>query len=393
MWAFKGPAFVVALHAASTKHLWYDSQGKEWRNIYRLDEFTDYPTWYLNQRTVDGIVNYDGNLVVMWKQWYDEDDRGYKIGFSKIALEKRHTDEIWGKTEWVTVVPGILECGSSSLFRVILIHECEGEGAKAKKTLQIPNLDGVDKLVICHVDSLDEARIFTWRLVREKYVEEIKDLISERDNGRNDGEVFGFIVGDVQKLPPAGDDGDIPLNESPQALFDEYLEDKSRVFEAMFPDKPRSHRLNEEEWRIQMLPINFLFLTVWPVVDMRLRCKSNGQDYPPDVPLDITKVLELNMMRWKLQGLDRVMEPADFSLEVKGALYPDRRGKHTRLRGQLEMNISFVLPPVLELVPEDVRRNLANAVLTGLVENMKHKVNGSLLSDYSRFKNERKLQR
>lgn len=141
-----------------------------------------------------------------------------------------------------------------------------------------------------------------------------------------------------------------------------------------------------------MLPINFLFLTVWPVVDMRLSCKSNGQDYPADVPLDITKVVELNMVitkkkqtnslslsfflhlplfnfcissfqtRWQLKGLDRVMEPSDFSLGVKGALYPDRRGKHTRLRGQLEMNISFVLPPVLELVPEDVRRNVANAV-------------------------------
>ncbi|KAG5407438.1 hypothetical protein IGI04_013557 [Brassica rapa subsp. trilocularis] len=180
---------------------------------------------------------------------------------------------------------------------------------------------------------------------------------------------------------------DIPLHESPQALFDDYLEDKSRVFEAMFPDKPRSHKLNE------MLPINFLFLTVWPVVDMRLSCKSNGQDYPADVPLDITKVVELNMTRWQLKGLDRVMQPSDFSLGVKGALYPDRRGKHTRLRGQLEMNISFVLPPVLELVPEDVRRNLANAVLTGLVENMKHKVNGSLLADYSRFKNERRLHK
>ena len=45
-----------------------------------------------------------------------------------------------------------------------------------------------------------------------------------------------------------------------------------------------------------MLPINFLFLTVWPVVDMRLSCKSNGQDYPADVPLDITKVVELNMV-------------------------------------------------------------------------------------------------
>ena len=45
-----------------------------------------------------------------------------------------------------------------------------------------------------------------------------------------------------------------------------------------------------------MLPIKFLFLTAWPVVVMRIRCKSNGQDYPPDVPLDITKVLELNMV-------------------------------------------------------------------------------------------------
>lgn len=40
-----------------------------------------------------------------------------------------------------------------------------------------------------------------------------------------------------------------------------------------------------------MLPIKFLNA----VVDMRIRCKSNGQDYPPDIPLDITKVLELNM--------------------------------------------------------------------------------------------------
>ncbi|CAF2057822.1 unnamed protein product [Brassica oleracea var. botrytis] len=75
------------------------------------------------------------------------------------------------------------------------------------------------------------------------------------------------------------------------------------------------------------------------------------------------------------------MEPSDFSLGVKGALYPDRIGKNTKLRDQIEMNISFVLPPVLELV------------LTSLVENVKHKVNGSLLADYSRFKNERKLHK
>ncbi|KAL7232324.1 hypothetical protein ACSBR2_010360 [Camellia fascicularis] len=38
---------------------------------------------------------------------------------------------------------------------------------------------------------------------------------------------------------------DIPLYESPRASFDQYLEDKPRVFKAMFPDKQRSQRLNE----------------------------------------------------------------------------------------------------------------------------------------------------
>lgn len=118
------------------------------------------------------------------------------------------------------------------------------------------------------------------------------------------------------------------------------------------------------------------------------------------------------------------MEPSDFTLGVKGALYPDRRGKQTRLKGRLETNISIVLPSVLALVPEDVRRNVANAVrnhfinafaksrsdvlclymillsnvfglllqiLSSLVDNMKHMVIESLVADYSRFKNERKI--
>lgn len=89
---------------------------------------------------------------------------------------------------------------------------------------------------------------------------------------------------------------DIPLYEAPGASLDEYLKDKSRVFKAIFPDKRRSQQLSEELWRIQMLPIQFLFLTVWPVVDMKLKCKSRGEDYPPGVPQDITKVLELDIV-------------------------------------------------------------------------------------------------
>ncbi|XP_022843664.1 uncharacterized protein LOC111367165 isoform X1 [Olea europaea var. sylvestris] len=182
---------------------------------------------------------------------------------------------------------------------------------------------------------------------------------------------------------------DIPLYEKPGASFDQYLEDKPRVFKAIFPDKRRSQQLNEEEWRVHMLPIEFLFLTVHPVIDMRLRCKSNGTGYPPGVPCHISKVLELDIIRWELQGLDDMLKPSQFSLGVKGALYPDRSGPRSRLKGQLQMSISFVLPPLLALVPENVRRDVSESILRRLVENMKNKVNGSLISDYSEFKRER----
>ncbi|OMP00990.1 hypothetical protein COLO4_12225 [Corchorus olitorius] len=181
----------------------------------------------------------------------------------------------------------------------------------------------------------------------------------------------------------------MPCKYEVEALFDQYLEDKPRIFNAMFPDKHRSKQLNEDEWRVQMLPLQLLVLTVWPVVDLRLRCKSRGQDYPPGVPRDITKVLELDITRWELWGLDNVVHPSDFTLIVKGTLYPDRRGTRSRLRGHLEMNISFVLPPALALVPENIRDSLGKAVMTKLVENMKQKVDGSLIADYSKFKRER----
>ncbi|KAG7543891.1 Kelch-type beta propeller [Arabidopsis thaliana x Arabidopsis arenosa] len=85
--------------------LWYDSEGREWREIKGLDVFNVCLTWYFKKMHVHGIVNYVGKLVVVWRQWYNEDGKGpkTKVGFSKIALENRHKD-IWGKTEWVNTV-------------------------------------------------------------------------------------------------------------------------------------------------------------------------------------------------------------------------------------------------------------------------------------------------
>ncbi|CAN6439846.1 unnamed protein product [Victoria cruziana] len=182
---------------------------------------------------------------------------------------------------------------------------------------------------------------------------------------------------------------DLPLYESPLAPFDDYIRDRQRVFEAMFPDKRRSQRLNDEEWRIKMLPIDFFFLSVNPIVDMRITCKSHGKEYPPGVRKSSSTVLALEAIRWELKGLDYVLKPSDFTLGVRGALYSEKLGVRSRLKGQLELNISFVLPPVLELVPKDVLRSVAESVLNRLLVNMKQQVNSSLVSDFREYTKEK----
>ncbi|CAL5061438.1 unnamed protein product [Urochloa decumbens] len=169
-----------------------------------------------------------------------------------------------------------------------------------------------------------------------------------------------------------------PLHEPPGASFDEYLQDRARVFRAMFPDESRSERLGDGEWRIQMLPLQFLLLTVRPVVVMQLRHRAGG--------------LDLRVTDWELRGLDRDHAPSSFDLGVSGSLYADRSRGHRagcRMRGHLEIAITVVLPPPLRLVPESVLRGVTESVLSRLAEKMKRDVDVGLIADFQRFRREK----
>ncbi|KAL4653821.1 hypothetical protein ACB092_01G333900 [Castanea dentata] len=181
----------------------------------------------------------------------------------------------------------------------------------------------------------------------------------------------------------------LPLSESPwQASFDQYLEDESRLFKATFTDGEKM-QISEDEWRIQLPPLQVLFLKVQPIIDMRLTCKSKGKDYPSAVPCEITKVLELEMTKWELLGVDDVRESFGFSANAKGAIYPDRRGTQSWIKNQFELNISFVLPPALALVPKDVIQDIGVSVIQRLVDDKKQKANDGVLVDYDKFKREK----
>ncbi|KAK4604139.1 hypothetical protein RGQ29_012592 [Quercus rubra] len=173
-----------------------------------------------------------------------------------------------------------------------------------------------------------------------------------------------------------------------RASFDQYLENESRILKATFTDGEKM-QVSEDEWRIQLPPLQFLFLTVQPIIDMRLRCKSKGKDYPSAVPCEITKVLELEMTKWKLLGLDDVRESLGFSANAKGAIYPDRRATQSWIKTQFELNISFVLPPSLALVPKDVIQDIGVSVIQRLVDDKKQKANDGVLVDYDKFKREK----
>ncbi|CAD6222911.1 unnamed protein product [Miscanthus lutarioriparius] len=171
---------------------------------------------------------------------------------------------------------------------------------------------------------------------------------------------------------------DTPLHEPPGVSFDEYLQDRVRVFRAMFPDESRSQRVGDGEWRVQMLPLQFLLLTVRPVVVMQLRHRAGG--------------LDLRVTEWELRGLDVSYAPSSFDLGVSGSLYADRsrsRSHGCRMRGHLKIAITCVLPPPLRLVPESVLRGVAESVLSRLAEKMKRDVDVGLIADFRRFHREK----
>ncbi|OWM74770.1 hypothetical protein CDL15_Pgr004537 [Punica granatum] len=141
------------------------------------------------------------------------------------------------------------------------------------------------------------------------------------------------------------------LNESNGVSFDQYLEDTPRVLNALFREE-QSQQLDQDVWRIEMLPVQLLFLTVTPVVEMRVKCQPSGEVCLPQVPPDIANVLNFSIMKWVLHGLN--VKPSHFDFSVRGVIYPDRRQLQPRLKGHLEMDISYSLPPTLSFVPKDL---------------------------------------
>ncbi|CAL0317184.1 unnamed protein product [Lupinus luteus] len=181
----------------------------------------------------------------------------------------------------------------------------------------------------------------------------------------------------------------VPFYELPGASFDQYLDNKQRVFQAVFSDHGTTKKLNEDEWRIKLPPIQSIFLNVQPIADVRLTFKSNGVDYPHEIPNHITKILQVHFIKWDLEG-PFYMETSHLSLDVRGAIYPERIGRRSWLKNEVEMKISFCVSPTMSMVPENIMQGSVELVFRKIMDEMKQEFQGRLLADYSSFKRNNK---
>lgn len=189
---------------------------------------------------------------------------------------------------------------------------------------------------------------------------------------------------------------DIPFYEAPEASFDEYLEEKPRLIRAISPyEKRLPERINEEEWRIYMAPIEFLFMSVAPVVHMRVRvtCKGQGACFPSGIPPNTSKILELKAIKSELKGsMEGLLKQTRFELGVEGVVYPVRKGSikgSSRMKGELVMSITFDPPSAFALIPQNFHNDAAQLILKSIGEKMERNVNEGLLADYIKFKKEK----
>jgi len=59
--------------------------------------------------------------------------------------------------------------------------------------------------------------------------------------------------------------------------------------------------------------------------------------------------------KWELQGLSALYkDPNQIKLDVRGTVYPERKGKHSWLKNEMEMEITFCASPATAFIPESV---------------------------------------
>jgi hypothetical protein len=145
-----------------------------------------------------------------------------------------------------------------------------------------------------------------------------------------------------------------------------YLRQPQRLVNALV-DPTRLERLQDDRFRINVRPLNFMMLSIQPVVDLKIWAEPNG-------------TVHLRSVGCKLRDMQYVNER--FHLRLIGKLVPTSEGQMTYLKGEADLEVNVELPPVLWFTPQPMLEAAGNALLMSVLHTIEQRLMRQLIADY-----------
>jgi len=162
---------------------------------------------------------------------------------------------------------------------------------------------------------------------------------------------------------------DVPTTSVP---IQEYLAEPERFVQVLV-DSRRMQVLGNDEYRLTLAPLSFFMLHLQPIVDLQVHTERNS-------------TVHLASTGYEVRGVD--YKKYGFSLDLTGQLCPITRKGRTVLVGRAILNVGVKLPPALQFTPKALVEASGNALLSGILSTIEHRLRQNLIPDYQRWAQE-----
>lgn len=164
---------------------------------------------------------------------------------------------------------------------------------------------------------------------------------------------------------------EITVPEEPVPI-QHYLRQPQRLVHAI-ADPTLIKPISQEQYQLQLRPLNFLSLTFQPTVTLKVWADADG-------------TVHLTSVNCEIRGLDYINQR--FALDLKGTLYPVQKNGITRLQGRADVKVNVDIPLPFSLTPKPILETTGNSLLKSVLLRIKQRLMHQLLLDYRHWANQ-----
>jgi hypothetical protein len=150
-----------------------------------------------------------------------------------------------------------------------------------------------------------------------------------------------------------------------------YLRQPQRLVHALV-EPSRMEQLSPNCFRLKMRSLSFLYLSIQPVVDLKIETSPDGS-------------VHLESIKCEIRGVEYINRR--FGLTLLGKLTPQPTSEGTVLEGIANLEVQVELPPPFLLTPKALLETTGNGLLKSVLATIKQRLMHQLLSDYYEWVN------